>query len=414
MSLENNTLNPIYKVNPGILIKEIKIPTSKSYSNRALILAAQNPKAITIKGLSHSSDVSHLKSCLKKIGIDFFQQNENDIKIVNSFPQCEIISNGPIYLESGDGGTTNRFLLALLAKGKNIYRVFSSGNISNRPIEELLEGLRLIGARVNTIREKGREGIEVKGPLIFSNIEDVLEVKSNRSTQFASALAMILWDQKIKIKLLNASGSLDYFQMTQELVKEFKTGIIDFTVPVDFSSLSYPLALASFKGKLHVPNCQNIDSLQPDSFFLSLLKNLGFDLQIGSEGLLLNGSIDYSSFELDCRPFPDLVPTLVFMAVYSNGPCLLKNINILKYKETDRILEISKILDLFEVQYELTDLDLKIFPKKDISPQVNFQAPPDHRMIMLAYLFMRTNSGGNIKNGQHVKKSFPHFFEIMA
>ena len=93
--------------------KIVNIPTSKSYANRILILASLCPKEVSIKNLPQSTDVVKLISCLKKVGV-LFQEEGNITKVINSFPDCETDDDDPILLETGDGGTTNRFLLSFL------------------------------------------------------------------------------------------------------------------------------------------------------------------------------------------------------------------------------------------------------------------------------------------------------------
>ena len=99
-------------VKPGSFSKKISIPTSKSYANRILILASLCPKVVTIEGLPESTDVSNLIDCLEKIGIKFSKDSKGTFKVLNSFPECEAdIDSDTVYLETGDGGTTNRFIL---------------------------------------------------------------------------------------------------------------------------------------------------------------------------------------------------------------------------------------------------------------------------------------------------------------
>ena len=98
--------------NLGHFQKSVIIPTSKSYANRILILAALCPSVITIEGLPESTDVSNLISCLQQVGLEFSKDSKGHLKVLNSFPECEKnTSLDTIVLETGDGGTTNRFIL---------------------------------------------------------------------------------------------------------------------------------------------------------------------------------------------------------------------------------------------------------------------------------------------------------------
>ena len=151
----NSLESTSFKVNPSTFDKIINAPTSKSYSNRALICAAFSQNPVRIINLSDSTDVLTLLECLKKIGIDI-QKKDNEIVITNSFPECEKLTDETITLESGDGGTTNRFLLALLALGKNKYSLKTKHGMSKRPMDGLLNALKALPVNLS-ISEKNIE-----------------------------------------------------------------------------------------------------------------------------------------------------------------------------------------------------------------------------------------------------------------
>ncbi|MCK5884521.1 MAG: hypothetical protein KAG61_12595, partial [Bacteriovoracaceae bacterium] len=122
----------VISVLPKPFNKDICVPSSKSYSNRALILGAVSSDSVRINNLSESTDVLNMLRCFGQIGIKF-EQHQNSIDITTSFPHCEEKSDRPIYLKTGDGGTTNRFLIPLLALGTNLYRIAASEKMAERP-----------------------------------------------------------------------------------------------------------------------------------------------------------------------------------------------------------------------------------------------------------------------------------------
>ena len=142
---------------------------------------------------------------------------------------------------------------------------------------------------------------------------------------------------------------------------------------------------------------------------------MGGKLEFKSSGLSLKKADGLRPIDVDCSSFPDLVPTLAFVCSYINGTSMLRNLKVLHYKESDRVKEIIRVLELFEVnfQYDQENEVIKIIGDKN-QKKVSFKEfnpPPDHRIVMMGYLFMRRNSGGKISNSHHVNKSFPDFFK---
>ena len=393
------------RVFPGGFSKSLKIPTSKSYANRLLILGSIFSEKVTLHHLPEATDVTNLISSLKKIGLNI-NENPGSLSILNSFPDCEK-SGQEIVLQTGDGGTTNRFLMAMLARGQNTYVLRPDPLFLKRPIDDFLFQLSNLGVLV----EKGTDFIKIKGPIKFDG--DQLIVDSTLSSQFASAFALSFADKKIQVLAKNLEASQKYLSLTYHLIEKLKGGIREFFIPIDFSSLSYPLALAALMGEGRIENYPGRDFFQADSIFLEVLKEIGADILEDDNFLLVRKSKNLKSIEMDCSKCLDLVPTLSFLFSYIPGKTILKNIKGLSYKESDRIFEIQRLLNLFKIENRLVEDSLEITGTAYKSSFLEYEAPKDHRLIMTAYLFMRFNSGGIIKNYSSVDKSFPKFFELL-
>jgi 3-phosphoshikimate 1-carboxyvinyltransferase len=398
-----------YKVSLNDFNKSIVVPTSKSYANRVLILGAITPGVVQIHNLPKSSDVETMLSLLKSIGLDIDFKGTS-VCIKNSFPECEGPQN--LILNTGDGGTTNRFLLPLLARGKNEYTLEAKGHMRKRPMAPLVKGLQELGVSVT---EGDDYWLRVKGPMNPS--KEPINIDCSDSTQFLTGLTLATADKDILINAINLEASLPYFLMTKKLVEEFKSQKKEWTVPVDFSGLSYPLALACTLGKIKVENCHEVDLFQADSIFLKILEEAGASPEFIGGALSLEKPEFLMPFEADGSKSPDLVPTLAFLASYASGASIIRDIEILRHKESDRVEEVLSLLDTFCVEYEFDkekhNLIIYGDPTKKIGA-VQYHPPEDHRIIMVAYLYMRMNSGGTLYNAEHVKKSFPDFFETMG
>lgn len=404
-----------FKVENGPLDRTLEVPTSKSYANRVLILAAISQGKTKITNIPSSSDVETMLSLLEQVGLDI-EIDGTTVIINNSFPECE--KEKGITLHTGDGGTTNRFILPLLARGNNEYILEAEGHMRNRPMEPLIEGLQELGVKVSLNNTDEDGWITVQGPIVHD--DRVIKVDSKDSTQFATGLALSTADKNIDISPIGLEASQAYFAMTKHLIEEFKAQQTQWEIPVDFSGLGYPLALAAVSGKVTVSNCKRLDPFQADSLFINVLEEMGVDIHFDEDGLSLEKPEYLMPFEIDGSACPDLVPTLAFVASYAAGSSYIRNIEILRHKESDRVEEVLLLLKSFGIEHEFDSEthNLIIYgnpiSRKALSPSVDYNPPADHRIIMVAYLFMRVNSGGTLTNFAHVKKSFPNFFKVLG
>ena len=396
--------NSPYRVTSSPFEKSLQVPTSKSHANRLLILAALNPQSVTITSLSTSSDTQTLLQCLKKMGLKI-EQNGADATIANSFPDCE--PDHPVTLETGDGGTTNRFLAALAARGKQRYRFHPGGPMKSRPLRELTETLERLGVHISRGNDNS---FELTGPCRLDSRE--ISIDCSRSTQFASALMLALANTATTIHPTGQNASGAYLAMTRQLIQESSTR---HEVPPDFSSLGYPLALGMTCGQVVVENCHRTDPYQADSVLISIAQKMGAHLHWDPSGLMIRSAPSFSPLDQDGSHCPDLIPTLAFLASYAHGTSRLRELGILRHKESDRIEETLRLLKTFGVSHSFDSQkdELTITGPSPTAPFLNYDPPDDHRMVMTAYLFMRKNSGGMLSNTRHVAKSFPNFLEVM-
>ena len=391
-----------FKVSPKPFSKTLKAPSSKSYAARLLILAAMDPRKIIIKDIPTCSDTTHLIHALKKIGLKI-TQDQNEVVIYNSFPQDEKKSSAPIPIKIGDGGTTSRFLMALLSKGNNRYHLDIEKPMATRPMQELINALRKLGVRI----EKYDGSFIIKGPAKVINKS--LEIDCNRSGQFASAL-ILAFGEEISLKIKNLHSSSKYILLTKKLIKDFKKNNC-FTVPADWTSASYPLALGLITGRTQISNLKNPDPLQADSSFTQIINQMGGKIEFNEKGLYVKKK-QLKKITLDCSSCLDLVPTLAFLCSRISEDSHLTGLINLKYKESHRLEEIEKLLALSKSKIVKHQNSLLIKKGGEI-PFFEYQAPEDHRMVMTAYLFMRSGRGGIIYNAGSVNKSWPDFFKQM-
>ena len=388
--------------------KKITIPTSKSRANRMLFLAAITPGKIVLSNVPESSDVMDMIYSLKAIGLQI-DIEKHQVTINNSFPECENDSNEKIVrVECGYGGTSTRFLAALLTLGSKTYHLEPSGHMRSRPMQEMIKPLQQLGVHVELNTEN--TWLEIQGPV--TNKLETIDVDTSRSTQFASAIAMTMSLWGGDANPIEMSASEDYFKMTADCITKARQS--NWVIPIDFSSLSYPIALAALKGKVEILNYTGRDHLQPDSIFIDILKEMGAHISESESSLIVTKAEKLKGWSGDCSGFPDLVPTLCFVNSFAKESASLNKLEVLKHKECDRFEEMKTILNLFERAFQATKDSITTELTTIMAPFVKYHAPDDHRMIMVAALFMKMLGGGEIHNWQHIKKSYPYFFEDLA
>lgn len=404
----------IYKIENSHFPIEVTVPSSKSYANRLLILGAISLESFEITGLTPSTDVTYMISALRQIGLEIEgSAEEGSVVIKNSFPACER-TNDVIEVLSGDGGTTNRFLLALLSLGKREYRLVGGGRINDRPSMEFFSALGELGARINS----NLEGYwcSVTGP-IHSDVK-MLEIDSSRSTQFATALKLVLAESSTEVKPLQIENSLDYWKMTLDIVDQFQSGRRSFEVPVDFSSLTYPLALGFYSGEISIANCGGVDALQADSRFVDFLRTAGASVSFSGGKLKLQNDKEKSCpLDVSIAACPDLTPTLAFVCALIKGRSIIRDVEVLRHKESDRVEEVLKVLEALKIKCQYDKVEDAIIIEGGWRPgseAIDLNLPDDHRIIMMAYLFLNAIGKGSLDNATHVEKSFPRFFQVMS
>ncbi len=402
MSLEPSP----FKVGAYPLNKKMEVPSSKSYANRLLILAAINKSDITIENIPLSSDVRTMITCLKKIGLDI-EVAPRSVTVKGSFPDCE--AKHGCSLHTGDGGTTNRFLIPLLSRGKQEYEIIPEGHMRERPMEPLATSLRELGVCVTY--QESNTWFKVQGPFIENKQS---EVDCAHSTQFITGLALATADLDINLIPKNLEVSLPYWKLTLNLLEGFKKNSLSYINPVDFSSLTYPLALAAVTGEVTVCNAHEIDVYQADSKFIEILKKMGADIFFDENGLTCKKK-ELNAIEFDGSQCPDAIPTLLYVCSFAKGRSRIYNLEVLTHKECDRYKEMIRIMREFGVNLEIDNDKFEIWVDGNTALHKSVELSPekDHRMVMVSYLYMRTLDGGLLHHSEHVAKSFANFFKVM-
>lgn len=389
-----------HSISPGQFPSVVHVPASKSYANRALILAALKPGEVVIKNLSQAKDVTFLVQALSKIGLQL-KLEKKDIHVSNNFPDCE---GEGCEIHIGEGGTTARFLASLLMLGSSPYTLILGQRLKNRPWQEFISLVKQLGGKAELKDEK----LLIQGPIHFPS---KLDVGCSETTQFASGFQLAAAFHKTEIIPVNLKASLSYWEMTKSLITHFKNNR-EFSVPLDWSSASYPMAFAALKHKILFPGLK-FDEYQADAKFLTILKELGAVVE-NSDGIIVKPIQVKKDFVLDVSDCLDLVPTLCFFLSHIEGTHRLSGTNNLVHKESNRLEEVMKLMEEFGLKSSVENNDLVIEGSAIVrGSKVNLELPDDHRMIMSAALFLRYHQGGSVSPAEAVEKSYPEFFSLI-
>ncbi len=389
-------------LNSGEMVKEVLVPPSKSYANRALILAALIKNPFKLSRLPHASDVTILIDCLEKIGLNILSdETRSSVEILNSFPECE--GSGTV-LSVGEGGTTARFLATLLLLGKSSYQLILGPRLKERPWQEFIDLVHTLGGQASL----NDHVLTLQGPI---KLPEILKVDASKTTQFATAFQLLSVCTQTKVIPLHMESSQSYWAMTEKLVEDLPK-LSSYMIPADWSSASYPLAFASLNHKITFPQLVP-DTFQADSKFYDLLKEFNC-VELNPEGIVVHPLKDHHALHFDVSDALDLVPTLGYFLSHIEGEHQLIGIENLVHKESDRLGEVMKLLKIFnrEASTDGHSLFIKGSKNRSALPQALI-LPDDHRMIMAGSLFLLHHGGGSVSPAEAVNKSYPKFFNLI-
>ena len=410
-----------YRIIPSSNISgDIYIPGSKSYTNRALIIASIIEGEVSIKNPLFSDDTKVMVNCLKDLGIKI-TEDPNEIKVLGSIMDIE---DKTYKLNTGLSGTSIRFLLALSCIVPGIKTIYGDDSLNSRPIGELAGALKDLGADIEYSQKPGYPPLIVKSSKLTKN-ETILH--GDISSQFFSALLMIApVINGLDIEVMGNQISKPYINMTIDLMKYFGVTVInqnfknyivgddqkyekkDYTVEGDYSSAGYFLAIAALtKSKLVLKNLKE-DSIQADKNFIEIIKNMGSDIKYSEQGLTIKGS-GVKPLNVDMENCPDQVQTLTVLLAFAKGKSTITGVRSLRIKETERVLALQNELSKMGIKTESAFDSLTIFGGNPKPSQINTYN--DHRMAMSFAVAGALLDGMIIENPQVVNKTFPDFWD---
>lgn len=387
---------------PTALQGTVVLPTSKSISNRVLIINALAESDMPIEGVSDCDDT--------RVMLNVLQSNDTKFDV-------------------GAAGTSMRFLTAFLSKIVGKWEITGSERMKNRPIKLLVDALNELGAKIEYIEKEGYPPLRIYGSALQGGC---IEMQGNVSSQYISALLMLAptMQQGLRLVLQGDIISVPYIQMTIKIMEQF--GIqsywkdneiyipnqaytpVPFVVEGDWSAASYwyeMLALAP-QGEVELKGLYK-DSVQGDAAIATIFEHIGVKTKFTKQGVILSkkapkkGKLVYNFVNQ-----PDLAQTCVVCCCLLGIPFYFSGLQSLKIKETDRIYAL--VTELKKLGYVVHQKDNSILEfnneRCDVATEQSIDTYDDHRMAM-AFAPACIKVGEISINEPHVvTKSYPNFW----
>lgn len=422
----------VYDVNREKLIN-VKVPGSKSITNRALLIAAMANGTSELKGCLFSDDSKYFLECIRTLGFETIADEEaGNVKITGLGGR---IPNKTAEIYVGSAGTAARFLVAMLAFSDGEYVVNSSEQMKKRPMLPLIETLRNCGAEITCLEDEGHFPMRIKGVSDKNTIPDSITVDINKSSQFLSALLIASGTLGKPIEIIiTGNHGLAYVDMTANMMKSFGVDVIKeeregiryrlngtdkyvsmcYDIEPDMSAAAYFYALAAVTGaKIRVLGVQE-EMLQGDVDLIDVLCNMGCTLENSRDGLILsgpdNGELE-GGFEIDMSSFSDQALTLAAIAPYADDEITISGISHIRLQECDRINAIIQNLKTLGVETIEDEDSVTIIPGKIHGGEI--ETFDDHRVAMAFSLTGLRTEGITILNPECCRKTFKDYFSVL-
>lgn len=419
----------------------VRLPGSKSISNRILLLAALAQGETLIRDLLESEDTQVMLEALRALGVKCDDAGAAGLRVRGAggaFPE----KKAELFL--GNAGTAFRPLTAVLALCAGEYRLSGTARMHERPIGELVDALRQLGASIEYLRKNGYPPLAIHRGSIRAGGR--VSVRGDVSSQFVTGLliALPLTGARTVLAVEGELVSKPYVELTVNTLRRFgvqveRQGWTTFTVPAgaryaspgeiyvegDASSASYFLAAGAISGlsgggPVRVEGVGRA-SMQGDVRFAGTLERMGASIAMGDNWIEAGARPESAqrgrlkAIDADFNDIPDAAMTAAVTALFADGTSTLRNIGSWRVKETDRIAAVAAELRKLGARVEEGRDFLKITPPASrLTPNASIDTYDDHRMAMCFSLAALGGVAVRINDPRCVAKTFPEYFEVLA
>src|SRR5215212_532597 len=401
----------------------IRVPGSKSVTNRLLIIAALAEGHSKILNPLFSDDSFWLMNALVRLGIDVIVDSEKG-EVYVSGHSGEISASG-VDLFVGNAGTVARFLPPVLALGRGPYTVDGVPRMRERPVADLVDAMRQLGASVDYAGKHERFPLAIKGGGIRGG---EARVSGSKSSQFISGLLMAApYAARDVTLLVEGREQWPYVGITVAMMRAFGVPVDEacgrfavepatytartHEVEPDASGASYFMAAAAVTGgRVRMPGLGSA-SPQGDLRFAEVLRDMGCNVEIRPECVEVIGPDRLRGVEVDMNAFSDTMITLAAISPFAEGPITITNVGHTRLQETDRLLAVASELAHLGIETQITSSSIRIIPGM-VRPGV-VRTYGDHRMAMAFAVTGLAARGVRIRDPECVTKTFPGYFGVL-
>ncbi len=406
----------------------VRLPGSKSISNRVLLLAALAQGESEIRGLLDSDDTVVMLKALARLGVGI--RRDADVVRITGVGGKFPVRDAELFL--GNAGTAFRPLTAALALAGGTYRLSGVARMHQRPIGDLVDALRRIGARIDYLGDEDYPPLAIHSAAI--DVDSPVRVRGDVSSQFLTALliALPILGKAVTMQVEGELISRPYVEMTLNLMRRFGVNVSrdewrEFHVPGkryrapgaifvegDASSASYFLAAGAIGGGPVRVEGVGLKSIQGDVRFTEVLERMGAAIAMGDAWIEVRGRGRLKPIDLDLNHIPDAAMTAAIAALFADGPSVIRNVASWRVKETDRLAAMAAEMRKLGARVEEEPDALRITPPKRFTPGVAIDTYDDHRVAMCFALAALGGVPVRINNPGCVAKTFPSYFADLS
>jgi len=405
----------------------VRVPGSKSITNRALLVAALAAGKSALDGVLFSDDTRYMAEALRRLGVE--------VEADERAARCRVIGAGGGWpareadLFVGNAGTAMRFLVAALCLGHGRYRIDGTARMRERPILDLVDALRQLGARIACENDSGCPPVVVEADGLPGGEANV---SGRRSSQFLSALlqAAPYARRDVTVRVVDELIAKPYVDMTIGVMAAFGVAVerdgyrefrirggqsyrsCAYAVEPDASSAHYFLAAAALTGGRVRVEGLGRDSLQGDVRFADVLAEMGAQVEWAPESVEVVGPGRLGGVDADMNAISDTASTLAVLGPFADGPVRIRNIAHVRWQESDRLRAVATELGRLGVRVEESADGVAVYPSR-ITP-ASVRTYDDHRIAMSFALIGLKVPGIRILDPGCVAKTFPDYFERLA
>lgn len=409
---------------------EVTVPGSKYLANRYIALAAIASGTTVLKNLPKNDDIEAALEAVSALGatVEHLAEGEVSIHGIENYrlENYRLGHEEKVILNCRDSGTLSRFITAVASNLESEVTIDASEQMRQRPMEEVVDGLLALGVLVD-----GKKlPIKLKGPIQGGKVT----LDTSRSSQYLSGLLIACLKAKADttIKLHGKTVSSSYIQLTKNAIARFNGKVIEvaddellipadqnltaaeISVASDVVSSSYFMAAGLLAETKVTLNDFDFNSPQGESQFYTVLAKMGATVQsdLSSSKLTVAYDQPLCGIDVDMGDMPDVVPTLVVLALFALGETYITNIAHLAFKESNRIVDLCDELNKLGANIEYDDDSIRIKGGQDLT-LVRLSSCHDHRLAMSFALIGIKLPGIIVEDAQAVEKSFPLYWDYL-